>query len=314
LLTFGRYDYQDAALGCIIIFHTGGQIMVSGIGSSGSYGLQAMQQNLFKKIDADGSGGISQAELKTLATDINSKTGKTLKIDDSSFTSYDSDGSGTLSSEELMKAMESNGFGPPGGIAGAGEMGSPPATDQAAATYAANSNEDSLTSLIADLQQQLLQLQSETGNQSTSANTSSISKNRPEPQDFFKKVDADGNGTVSKDELTAMAEDLKKMTGQSITVNNDTFASADSNSDGSLNSDELKSFMDKSGFAPPPGGMGTAISNDTSSTKSSETGSSSSKSSNQDQIDLLKIVLEKLTQFSKETESTAAVSLLNVSA
>jgi Ca2+-binding EF-hand superfamily protein len=291
--------------------------MVSSIGSSGNYGMQAMQQHLFKKVDSDSSGGVSQAELKTLATDINSKTGKTVKVDDTSFTSYDSDGNGTLSSEELMKAMESNGFGPPGGMAGAGEMGTQPSKDQAAATYAANSSDDSLASMIADLQQQLLQLQSKTGDQNTSAETSSISKNRPERQDFFKKVDADGNGTVSKDELTAMAEDLKKMTGQSITINNDTFTSADSNSDGSLNSDELKSFMDKSGFAPPPpppGGMGTRKSNDTSSTESSETGSTSTKSSNQDQIDLLKIMLEKLTQFSKESEYTAAASLLNISA
>jgi Ca2+-binding EF-hand superfamily protein len=310
LLPFGRYDYQDAALGCIIIFHAGGQIMVSSINSSGSYGMQAMQQNLFKKMDADGSGGISQAELKTLATDINSKTGKTLKVDDTSFTSYDSDGSGTLSSEELMKAMESNGFGPPGGMAGAGEMGPPPAKDQAAATYAANAGEDSLASLIADLQQQLLQLQSESGNQGTSTDTTSINntKNRHEPQDFFKKVDTDGNDTVSKDELAIMAEDLKKMTGQSIAVNTDTFATADSNGDGALNSDELKSFMDKSGFAPPPKEMDLAVSNDTA-----KTGAVNTKKSNQEQIDLLKIMIEKLTQLSK-TESTASTSLLDVDA
>ena len=284
--------------------------MVSSIGSSGNYGMQAMQQHLFKKIDSDSSGGISQAELKTLATDINSKTGKTLKVDDTSFTSYDSDGSGTLSSEELMKAMESNGFGPPANMAGTGKTGSPPSKDQAAVTYAANSDGNSLSSLIAGLQKLMEQLQAD--NQSTSTDTASISnnKNRPEPQNFFKKVDADNSGTISKGELATMAEKLQKMTDQSITVNTDTFATADSNGDDSLNSNELKSFMDKSGFAPPPPpeGMGLTMSSDTSKAKSSNT-----KGSNQEQIDLLKIMLEKLTQFSK-TESTASASLLNVAA
>lgn len=283
--------------------------MVSSIGSSGNYGMQAMQQQMFKKIDGDGSGGVSQAELKTLATDINSKTGKTIKIDDTSFTNYDSDGSGSLSSEELMSAMESNGFGPPADMDGAGKMGPPPSMDQAAATYATNGSEDSLASLIATLQEQLLQLQSESGNQSTSTDKTSISnnKNRPEPQDFFKEVDSDSSGSISKDELATMAEQLQQMTGQSITVNDATIATADSNGDGSLNSDELKSFMDKSGFAPPspPGEMDMTMSGDTSRTKSSNT-----KISNQEQIDLLKIMLEKLTQFSK-SESTASASLLN---
>ncbi|MDP3695703.1 MAG: hypothetical protein Q8R42_06290, partial [Desulfocapsaceae bacterium] len=201
----------------------------------------------------------------------------------------------------------------PGGMAGAGEMGPPPAKDQAAATYAANAGEDSLASLIADLQQQLLQLQSESGNQGTSTDTTSINntKNRHEPQDFFKKVDADGNDTVSKDELAIMAENLQKMTGQSIAVNTDTVATADGNGDGVLNNEELKSFMDKSGFTPPPPPeeMDMAMSSDTA-----KTGSTSTKKSTQEQIDLLKIMLEKLTQFSKETESTASASLLNVSA
>ncbi len=284
--------------------------MVRSIGSSGNYGMQAMQQHLFKRVDSDSSGGISQAELKTLATDINNKTGKTLKVDDTSFTSYDSDGSGTLSSEELMNAMESNGFGPPADMAGTGKTGSPPSKDQAAVTYAANSSGDSLSSLIADLQKLMERLQAD--NQSTSTDTASISnnKNRPEPQDFFKKVDADNSGTISKGELATMAEKLQKMTGQSITVNTDTFATADSNGDGSLNSNELKSFMDKSGFAPPPPpeGMDLTMSSDTSKAKSPNT-----KGSNQEQIDLLKIMLEKLTQFSK-TESTPSASLLNVAA
>jgi len=297
--------------------------MVSSIGSSSSYAMQAMQamqqrqgpQDLFKKVDLDSSGGVSQAELKTLAEDVNSKTGKTIKVDDTSFKSYDSDGSGTLSENEMMNLMKSNGFGPPGEMGSSGEMGAaPPSKDKAAAAYAANSGGDALSSLIAGLQKLLEQLQAGSDDQGTSSDTASIGNGGSHhgPQDFFKNVDSDGSGGISKDELTTMAEKMQKMTGQSITVNNDTFAAADSDSDGSLNADELKSFMDKSGFAPPSppssGGMAMAVSGDDSEAKSSGT-----KGSSQKQIDLLQIMLEQLTKLSKE-ESKSSTSLLDVTA
>jgi Ca2+-binding EF-hand superfamily protein len=281
--------------------------------------MQAMQQrqgpqDLFKKVDLDSSDGVSQAELKTLAEDINNKTGKTLAVDETSFSSYDTDGSGTLSEDEMMNLMKSNGFGPPGEMGGSGEMGTtPPSKDRAAAAYAANSGGDALSSLITGLQKLLEQLQSGADDQGTFSDTASIGNDGSQhgPQDFFKKVDSDGSDGISKDELTTMAEKMQKMTGQSITVSNDTFAAADSDSDGSLNTDELKSFMDKSGFAPPPppsGGMNMAISSD-----NSETESSSTKSSSQKQIDLLQIMLEQLTKLSKE-ESKSSTSLLDVTA
>ncbi len=295
--------------------------MVSSIGSSGSYAMQAMQamqqrqgpQDVFKKVDLDGSGGVSQAELKTLAEDISSKTDKILNVDETSFASSDTDGNGALSEEELMALMNSNGFGPPAGMEGGEAMAPPPSKDRAAAAYAANSGGDTLSSLIAGLQNLLEQLQSESGDQETSSDTASVGNDGSPhgPQDFFKKVDSDGSGGVSKDELATMAEKMQKMTGQSITVSNDTFAATDSDSDGSLNADELKSFMDKSGFvppSPPPEGMAMAVSGDDSETKSSST-----KGSSQKQIDLLQIMLEQLTKLSKE-ESKSSTSLLDVTA
>jgi Ca2+-binding EF-hand superfamily protein len=295
--------------------------MVSSIGSSGSYAMQAMQamqqrqgpQDLFKKVDLDGSGGVSQAEMKTLAENISSKTDKILNVDETSFASSDTDGNGALSEEELMSLMNSNGFGPPAGMEGGEAMAPPPSKDRAAAAYAANSGGDALSSLIAGLQNLLEQLQSGSGDQVTSSDTASVGNDGSPhgPQDFFKKIDSDGSGGVSTDELATMAENLQKMTGQSLTVDSDTFGAADSDGDGSLNADELKSFMDKSGFAPPPPppeGMAMAISSDDSETKSSATQASSQK-----QIDLLQIMLEQLTKLSKE-ESKSSTSLLDVTA
>ncbi|MDG4475191.1 EF-hand domain-containing protein [Thiovibrio frasassiensis] len=298
--------------------------MVNSVSSSSSYAMQAMlaamqgaqqrqgPQDLFKKVDLDSSGMVSQAEFQTLAEDISSKTGKSLSVDDTSFASYDADGSGELSGEELMAVMKSNGFGPPGDMQGAGEGGVPPSKDQAAAAYAVTSGGDSLSALIAGLQQLLAQLQSESGDQGTSTETASVGNGGSHhgPHDFFKKVDTDGSGGISLDELSTMATNIQDKTGQAITVDQDSFAAADSDGDGSLNTDELKAFMDKSGFAPPPPPEGMAMK---TTSEDAQAESSKTKAGGQEQIDLLKIMLERLTKLSK-AESTGSALLLNVTA
>lgn len=304
--------------------------MVSGIGGSGgfgSYATQVMQrqgpgpQDLFKKVDSDASGGVSQAELKTMAEEINSKTGKTLGADETSFSGYDSDGSGTLSEEELMAVMNSNGFGPPSGMEGGEKaMGPPPPPpkERATAAYAANSGEDSLFSLITGLQQMLEQLQ--TGATGEGESTTDNGGSRRDPLNLFGKADSDGSGVISRDELATMADNLEQMSGQAISVDDDTFGAADSDSDGSLNADELKSFMDVSGFAPPPSPNRAATASsgdDATATSSSATTTTSSVSntgkSRQEKIELLQAMLERLTKLN-QTGTTGIASLLNVTA
>ncbi|MCX5875581.1 MAG: EF-hand domain-containing protein [Deltaproteobacteria bacterium] len=187
--------------------------------------------------------------------------------------------------------------------------------DKAAAAYAANSGGDSLSSLIAGLQKLVEQLQAGSGDQGTSTATASVGHHHGGHhglQEFFKKVDTDGSGGVFMDELSAMANKVQDKTGQSITVNKDTFAAADGNGDGSLNADELKAFMTQSGFTPPshPEGMATAASSD-----ATQAGTSNTKNYSQQQIDLLKIMLEKLTELSSTgSGSTTTASLLDVTA
>lgn len=95
--------------------------MVSSIGGGGSGG---MVLNLFKKFDNDSSGGISPSELKTFSEDMEKKTGNTLDVGDSAFTTYDADSDETLSTAELDSLLESNKPEPPAG--GGQGMGPPP--------------------------------------------------------------------------------------------------------------------------------------------------------------------------------------------
>lgn len=92
--------------------------------SSSSASSATKTDNLFSRVDNDQSGGISQDELKTLASNLEKMTGQSLDVSDDAFAGYDSDGDGVLSADELKGAMDKNGFQPPpprgGMVAGAG--------------------------------------------------------------------------------------------------------------------------------------------------------------------------------------------------
>ena len=110
--------------------------------SIGSVGASSMQRpdplGVFKKTDSDGSGGVSQAELKNLAAVIKEKTGKTFDVSNDTFKTYDSNSDGSLSGDELKSVLDNSGFGPPQGMQ---EMGAPPPPppQQVADSYEANS-------------------------------------------------------------------------------------------------------------------------------------------------------------------------------
>ena len=87
---------------------------ISGIGSSSLYQSQvsAMRrgpnpEEMFNKLDEDGSSGLSQTEFATLADKIAEATGEEVDVEEL-FATYDADGDGELSQAETDEAMEAN--------------------------------------------------------------------------------------------------------------------------------------------------------------------------------------------------------------
>jgi Ca2+-binding EF-hand superfamily protein len=201
---------------------------MSSIGSVGMSSMNNMQRpdplGIFKKTDSDGSGGVSQAELKNLADVIKEKTGKTLEVSDKSFKTYDSNSDGSLSGDELKSVLDNSGFGPPQGMQGMGPP--PPPPQQASNSYNANSSnsgQDSVSELVSNLQNLLGQLTGTSGQNNPHGmqgpppgggqqgappppppnGGGSMSSNSTSTSQIFDTMDTNKDGTVSAEELLA---------------------------------------------------------------------------------------------------------------
>ena len=84
-------------------------------------------------------------------------------------------------------------------------------------------------------------------------------------QGLFKKMDSDGNGAISKDELQKAVDGRKPAAGKDAPADapsvDDLFKSADANGDGGISQDELLTQMSMMGppkgkGGPPPAGRG----------------------------------------------------------
>ncbi len=71
------------------------------------------------------------------------------------------------------------------------------------------------------------------------------------PGGFFDEMDSDSSSGISQSELDTWAEAMSEKTGNSIDTT-DAVSAYDTDGDGELSNDELKSFMDASGIKPPP--------------------------------------------------------------
>jgi hypothetical protein len=141
--------------------------MMSGIsGMSGMGGMGGMKrpdpQEMFRRDDADGSGGIDQEELTAVAEKMAEKSGMSIDAE-GLMAEFDADEDGTLNEEEMKSAMGSvnEQMGPPpkgGGQGGPPPMGGPmgmggPPPSEASAMYSQNSTDETseLTQLLESL-------------------------------------------------------------------------------------------------------------------------------------------------------------------
>ncbi len=76
---------------------------------------------------------------------------------------------------------------------------------------------------------------------------------------MFSKIDSDGNGGIDKTEFSDLAKKMSEMSGSSINVD-DVFSKYDADGDNSLSMDELDSFNKDNPPPPPPAGMQNAMS------------------------------------------------------
>ena len=252
---------------------------MSSIGSIGMNSVSSMQRpdpmGVFKKTDSDGSGGVSQAELKNLADVMKEKTGNTIDVSNDSFKTYDSNNNGSLSGDELKTVLDNSGFGPPQGMQGMGPP--PPPPQQAGNSYnenSSNSGQDSVSELVSNLQTLLGQLTGMSGHNGPNG------MQGPPP-----------GGGQQGSPPSPPPNDGGPMSSDS-TSTSQVFDAMDTNKDGTVSTEELLA----------------ALGGDSSAGESSSTNTSASL---QDQIKELNKLLKTLSTFvdSKSTESGSLVSI-----
>lgn len=204
--------------------------MISSINGSGSYMSmmysQSVQQpkkdssQFFNEIDTDGNGSIGETELTSMAENFAAMTGETISVD-GAITTYDTDGDGELSQEEMKIFMDEN---------------VPPPPDMAEGM---SGQDDFSMSALMNMMGNIQNTEEE------------------ESDDFFSRIDTDGDGGISQSELTTLVEDFTEKTGETIAIDDDTIATYDTDGDGQLSAEELKAFMDEN--APPPPEMTSAM-------------------------------------------------------
>jgi len=219
--------------------------MVNGISGSNSYMSYLQTQmprsrpdpaEMFKKVDTDGSGGISRTELETMAEKFSTDTGRTLDTENA-ITAYDTDGNGELSSEEMQAFMESTmqqGMGMMRMHGGPGKGGGPG---------------DLFKALDADSSDGVSQSELDEWAQNMSAETG----NTIDTSTALSTYDIDGSGELSSTEFTSFldAGGIKPPPPPASSEDTESTAKADSvisrydtNGDGVLSSEELQAYLD----------------------------------------------------------------------
>ncbi len=152
-------------------------------------------ERLLSKLDADGSGGVSDTELQGLMDDVAKKTGISSQTSAADLVKqYDSDADGSLNADELGKTMQSVLPAPPSTMAFAQSRGdSDTATGQAGDDLFGKVDSDGDGSVSQTELQALLEAMS----------GGTASKTGVSSDDVFSQLDADGDGKLSEAEFDA---------------------------------------------------------------------------------------------------------------
>lgn len=155
-------------------------------------------ERLLSKIDADGSGGVSDTELQGLLDDVTQKTGVSSQASAADLVKqYDSDGDGSLNADELGKTMQSVLPPPPSTMAFAQSRSS----DSSSATATGQAGDDLFGKVDSEgdgaVSQTELQalLEAMSGGKASQTGVSS--------DELFSQLDADGDGSLSEAEFDA---------------------------------------------------------------------------------------------------------------
>jgi Ca2+-binding EF-hand superfamily protein len=173
------------------------------INGYGSPAMSEMAQTMFKKLDSDQSGGVSQEEFAANFMKPPGKNNSSSGIDTADiFKKIDTDGDGSVSESELQSFVSQ--MPPPPGIPGPQGMDS---------VSLSRLSQDLLKSLDADNNggisaSELESALSSSGIQESDSSQTSI-------QDLFGKLDSNGDGTLDTSELeTALKKSRQSMQGQ----------------------------------------------------------------------------------------------------
>lgn len=194
---------------------------ISSISSSltGSIANTSMKRpapaDMFKKVDTDGNGGVSQSELDTMTAEMAALSGKQIDLS-GVVTSYDLDGDTLLSQDEMgtmmMALKETMGPPPPGGAGVSAE--------QASASYLANGGD--------------------------SSGAAGIGEKPAKPEEVFSSLDTNEDGVISEEELAVLFQDIATQTGQSLDTA-EAIATYDEDGDGAISATEMDSMMQAMG-------------------------------------------------------------------
>ncbi len=232
---------------------------ISGIAGSTDYGMAQMRQEMFKKVDSDANGTVSQAELSALTSKISEDSEESLDAAEL-LSQYDNDSDGLLSEDEMHSLMESikprherdamlNNEEQTGSQASGLDTTS-------LASYLSNSGQDLVSDLISMLEKLQSSLSEEEESSSSAASQVKGMQGAPPPpppnsEEMFSELDSDSSGALSSDELQSMFDKMAEVTGQSQDAS-ELVTKYDSDSDGVLNSEEMDSMMKSMGPPPPP--------------------------------------------------------------